>query len=150
MKENTGNTAALAALSFFLRFSRRNHSVPDWKNIPGDKRGYFTVGKSFWTDTPGSEFELEFTGNAVAAFLTAGPDAGGIEVSVDGGEFKAQRLRADYGSLHYPYLHMLAEGLADAPHTVKVRSTGVVRKGALRGAVRIFRLGVNGKVRDRR
>lgn len=127
-----------------------NHSVPDWKNIPGDKRDYFTVGKSFWTDTPGSEFELEFTGNAVAAFLTAGPDAGGIEVSVDGGEFKAQRLRADYGSLHYPYLHMLAEGLADAPHTVKVRSTGVVGKGALRGAVRIFRLGVNGKVRDRR
>ncbi len=127
-----------------------NHSVPDWKNIPGSKRGYFTVGKSFWTDTPGSELELEFTGNAVAAFLTAGPDAGGIEVSVDGGEFRKQSLRANYGSLHYPYLHMLAEGLPDAPHTLRVRSTGVVRKGALCGSVRIFRLGVNGKARNSR
>lgn len=120
-----------------------NVSVPDWNKIPGDKRLYFTLGESIWTQTPGSVLEFSFTGTAAAAFLTAGPDAGDMEVSVDSGKFETQKLRADYGSLHYPYLHMLADGLSEGRHTVRIRSKSAVRKGEARSAVRIFRLGVN-------
>ena len=126
------------------------HSQPDWKNVPGSKRGYFTVGPIIWSETPGSVLEFGFTGTAAAAFLTAGPDAGDLEVSVDGGEWRLTRLRAICGSLHYPYVHPLADDLADGPHTIRLRVVAANRKdkdGSVkpRSAVRLHRLFVNGK-----
>ena len=120
-----------------------NFSAPDWSKIPGSKRFYFTRGESIWTETPGSVLEFSFKGTSAGALLTAGPDAGDIEVSIDGGEFKTHKLRAYYGSLHYPYLLILADDLTEGRHTVKIRSKSAVRKNKPCVAVRIYRLGVN-------
>ena len=119
-------------------------SRPDWKSIPGSKRGYFTRGPAIWSDRAGSELGFSFKGTTAGLFLTAGPDAGDIEVSVDGGAFRREALRAKYGSLHYPYVHILADGLADGNHKVRLRVVSAKRrKGTVGTAVRIHRICVN-------
>lgn len=119
------------------------HTAPDWAKVPGSKRGYFTVGPAYWTETANAEMTVSFTGTSLAAFLTAGPDCGDLAVSVDGAAPKTLRLRADYGSLHYPYVQFLADGLAPGVHRVIL--TALPRKhGAATGtAIRIHRLYFN-------
>ena len=119
-------------------------SLPDWKNVPGSKRGYFTREPAIWSETAGAVLEFSFTGTAAGAFLTAGPDAGDLEASVDGGDWKPFALRATYGSLHYPYVQMIADDLADGPHQVKLRVVAAKRGKGTGSAVRIHRLYVNG------
>lgn len=121
-----------------------NVSCPDWKSIPGSKRAYFTRGPAIWSERVGAELAFSFKGTAAGLFLTAGPDAGDIEVSVDGGPFKPERLWAKYGSLHYPYIHTLADGLTDGAHTVRLRTLSAKRReGTIGTAVRIHRICVN-------
>ena len=121
-----------------------NVSRPNWKSIPGSKRAYFTRGPAIWSERAGAELEFTFKGTAAGLFLTAGPDAGAIEVSVDGGPFRKEALRAKYGSLHYPYVHILADDLADGVHTVRLRVVPATRrKGDTGTAVRIHRICVN-------
>ena len=121
-----------------------NVSRPDWKSIPGNKRAYFTQGPAIWSERARAELAFSFGGTAVGLFLTAGPDAGDIEVSVDGGPFKRETLRATYGSLHYPYVHMLADDLADGTHTVRLRVVPAKRQNGTTGtAVRIHRICIN-------
>ena len=115
-------------------------SRPDWAKIPGAKRGYFTRGEALWSETPGAEAVVPFTGVALAAFLTAGPDAGDLEVSVDGGPFRKFPLKAQYGALHYPYVQVLAEDLAPGAHTARLRVAAAARPKGPGRAVRIHRL----------
>ena len=126
------------------------HSRPDWENVPGGKRKYFTIGPIIWSETAGSVLEFKFSGTSAGAFLTAGPDAGDLEVSVDDSDWKLTKLRA-YGGLHYPYVHQLAEDVADGPHVIRLRVAEAKRKnkdGTLRNcsSIRIHRLFVNGTV----
>ena len=120
-------------------------SCPNWKEIAGSKRGYCTVGEALWTETADAECSFAFTGTMVGALLTAGPDAGDLEVSVDGGAWVRQPLRANYGSLHYPYLHVLAEGLPAGAHRIRLKSVPAVRRDKTGSAVRINRLYGNGR-----
>ena len=121
-----------------------NVSRPDWKSVPGSKRAYFTRGPAIWTERAGSELSFSFKGTAAGLFLTAGPDAGDIEVSVDGGPFKKEQLKAKYGSLHYPYVHILADDLSEGTHKVRLRVVSANRrKGTVGTAVRIHRICVN-------
>ena len=120
-------------------------SLPDWKRVPGSKRVYFTREPAIWSETAGSVLEFSFEGNAAGAFLTAGPDAGDLEASVDGGDWQLLKLKANYGSLHYPYVHMIADGLADGPHRVKLRVVAAKRGKGTGSAVRIHRVFVNGE-----
>ena len=122
-------------------------SRPDWTKIPGNKRGYYCAGPAIWSETPDAELSFSFTGTACGAFLTAGPDAGDLEVVIDGGVPKTYHLRADYGQLHYPYTQMLADGLPESPHTVQLRVRATTRGGRPASAIRIHRLYVNGPVR---
>ena len=119
-------------------------SRPDWKSVPGNKRAYFTQGPAIWSERAGSELEFAFNGTAAALFLTAGPDAGDVEVSVDGGPFKKEALWAKYGSLHYPYVHILADDLSDGAHKVRLRVVPAGRgRGSTGTAVRIHRICIN-------
>ena len=120
------------------------YSVPDWKSIPGAKRGYYTRGPSLWSETEAAEMEFGFSGTSAGAFLTAGPDAGDLEVSVDGGAYVLKKLRSTYGALHYPYVQALADDLADGPHTIRLRVAAAEHNGKKTTAVRIHRLYVNG------
>ena len=119
-------------------------SRPDWEGIPGNKRGYFTKGPAIWSETDGAELEFSFRGTAAALFLTAGPDAGNLEVSVDGGAVRKLALRADWLPLHYPYVHTIDDNLGDGPHTVRLWVTSVRRNGKTCSAVRIHRIFING------
>ena len=121
-----------------------NCSRPDWKAVEGAKRGYFLNDPILWTETPGAVAKFEFSGTALGFFLTAGPDAGALEVSIDGGEFKKFSLFRNIGTLHYPYTLMVADELEDKKHQVVIRSAAEERKGAACPAVRIHRVVVNG------
>lgn len=118
-------------------------SKPDWAKIPGSKRGYFTRGEALWSETADAVARVTFTGVTLAAFLTAGPDAGDLEVSVDGGEWRRFPLKAFYGTLHYPYVQVLAEDLPAGRHTACLRVASVQRKNGTGRAIRIHRLFVD-------
>lgn len=116
---------------------------PDWDVIPGLKRAYFTQGEALCCARTNELLTVRFSGTALAALLTAGPDAGDMEVSVDGKIFRRIPLRADYGSLHYPYTQMLADDLVEGSHEVRIRVLPVRRKLGLGTNVRINRLCAN-------
>ena len=121
-------------------------SKPDWAKVPGSKRGYFAKGEALWSVTPGATCELSFSGTMLAAVLTAGPDAGALEISLDGGPWTRQELYMPYSKgLNYPYARMLAEDLAAGPHVAKLRVAETSRDGAKFSAVRIHRLVANGR-----
>ena len=122
-----------------------NVSVPDWKAVPGSKRGYFTRGPALWSVRTGAVCEVAFTGTMLAAVLTAGPDAGALEISLDGGPWTRQELYMPYSKgLNYPYARILADGLPAGPHVAKLRVAETVRAGTACSAVRIHRLVANG------
>ncbi|MDA7882027.1 SGNH/GDSL hydrolase family protein [Akkermansiaceae bacterium] len=73
-------------------------------------------------DQPGSELKLSFEGRAVGAFILAGPDAGIVETSIDGGEFKKQDLFHRFsGGLNYPRSVVFASDLAPGKHELTLR-----------------------------
>ena len=99
-----------------------NWSEPEWRNLKGSKRATFCGFPHFWTSTPGAEATLAFTGTAFGAYLVAGPDAGWLEVSLDGQPFKRFNLFHAYSqSLHYPWTILFAETLVDGKHTAVIR-----------------------------
>ena len=96
--------------------------VPDWKSLKGAKRDRYTSCPTLCAEGPGAEFSLAFEGTAVGAFITAGPDAGVCEYSIDGGEFKQIDLYKHYSKgLHYPYTVMFANDLEPGRHKLTVR-----------------------------
>ena len=109
---------------------------PDWKALKGECRGRFKDQALYCATTPGAELTLTFTGRAAGAYLLAGPDAGVVEVSVDGGAWKAVELRHRHSAnLHYPRTVMFAEELSPGPHALKIRLVS--------GAARFLKLCVN-------
>ncbi len=96
--------------------------MPEWKKLKGGKRGRFTSIPMLSGCTPGDELELEFDGTAVGAYVVAGPDAGTLEASVDGGETRSVNLFHLYSrGLHYPRTVMFATDLAPGRHTLRLR-----------------------------
>ena len=72
---------------------------------------------------PGASLTLDFEGTAVGAFLLAGPDAGQVEVRVDGGKPRIVDLYHDPYSrgLHYPRTRIFADGLERGRHTLSLK-----------------------------
>lgn len=122
-----------------------NYSTPDWAALTGCRANY-TGQDILWSTTPGSTCSFKFSGTDISAFVLAGPDAGMLEISVDGDAFIAYDLysTAYSRSLQYPYTRVFRQGLADAEHTVTFR-VGASKNAASTGtAVRLYRVGVNG------
>lgn len=97
-------------------------SIPDWKQLPGSKRGRFTQLPMLHAVTPGSEVTLKFTGRAIGAYVVAGPDAGIVEASIDGGPFSKHDLFHRFSKgLHYPRTVMFNADLSPGEHILQLR-----------------------------
>lgn len=119
-------------------------SKPDWDSIPGSKRPYFIRGPILWSEAPGALARFSFEGTALGLFVTAGPDVGIVEMSLDGGPFKAFPLAAPYDMLHYPYTKILADGIEPRHHEAVFRVASDIRQNCTNSAVRVQRIFVNG------
>ncbi|MFA7174109.1 MAG: SGNH/GDSL hydrolase family protein [Kiritimatiellia bacterium] len=116
--------------------------VPEWEALKGSKRARFTSCDTLCAEGIGAEFRLDFEGRAAGAFITAGPDAGVCECSIDGSDFKQIDLFKKYSQgLHYPYTVMFANDLKPGKHTLTVRM--VEGKSPGRNALRVMHFCVN-------
>jgi sialidase-1 len=78
------------------------------------------------TTSAGSSFEFEFTGNTVGIAIVSGPDAGNITYRVDNSIERTISLITPWSNwLHLPWYMILADGLEDGRHILKVRTTPV-------------------------
>tara|TARA_R110002072_G_scaffold238769_2_gene396299 strand:+ start:191054 stop:192250 length:1197 start_codon:yes stop_codon:yes gene_type:complete len=118
--------------------------TPDWKNISGGKRERFTNIPLLCATEPGSETTINFNGQAIGAFVVAGPDAGIVEASIDDGAFRKVDLFHQFSKgLHYPRTVMFAADLPEGDHTLKLRISDAAHKDSTGHAARIIQFAVN-------
>jgi len=116
--------------------------VPDWSKLKGSCRSRFAKNRMLCADRPGAELTLRFTGTAVGAYVLAGPDAGVVEATVDGGPPKQVALYHRYSKgLHYPRTVMLATDLKPTEHTLRLRMAEKTSSGG--HAMRILQFAAN-------
>ena len=121
-------------------------SQPDWANIQGGKRDRYLSRPMLHSTTAGAATSFEFSGTAIGAFLSAGPDAGQLEVQIDDGEWKTVELYHRYSKgLHYPRTVMFATALAPGKHLVKMKVATSKHADSAGHAVRIIGFAVNGE-----
>ena len=95
---------------------------------------------------PGAEMAFRFYGKGVGIFVAAGPDAGSIEYSIDGGEARTLDLFTRWSSgLHLPWAYMLAAELTDQAeeHCLTVKIAAEKNPDSTGHAVRIAHFLVN-------
>ncbi|MEO2007806.1 MAG: GDSL-type esterase/lipase family protein [Pirellulaceae bacterium] len=96
--------------------------TPNWQAIPGGKRSRFTGIPILCGEEPGATLTLKFTGTAVGAYVTAGPDAAILEARVDGGDVQSVNLYHRFSKgLHYPRTVMFATDLSAGEHVLTLR-----------------------------
>ena len=93
---------------------------------------------------PGAEFEFSFDGTGCGLFIAAGPDAGRIEFSIDGGEHRKLDTFTHWSaSLHLPWALILDDTLKAGPHTAQVRLAADRDPKGTGTALRVFHLLLN-------
>jgi len=96
--------------------------VPDWSNIKGNCRSRFVSDRLLCATMPGAEMTLDFSGTAIGAYVLAGPDAGTVETSIDGGPYRPFNLYHHYSKgLHYPRTVVFDADLKPGMHTLRLR-----------------------------
>ena len=109
----------------------------------GTRLGFVDVPALVGTE-PGAEFEFSFEGTGCGLFITAGPDAGRLEFSMDGGSYrKIETYTRWSNSLHLPWAVILDDNLPLGRHAVKVRITRDHDPKATGTALRVFYLLLN-------
>jgi len=117
--------------------------VPAWDSLSGSKRSRFTNEIMLHTDEPGATLSYQFSGNAVGAYLLAGPDAGAVQYRIDQEEWQTMDLLHRYSKgLHYPRTVMFGIGLEDKEHLLEV-VTQAPNSAQQRTSVRLLALTVN-------
>ena len=97
-------------------------TVPEWSNIKGNCRSRFVSDKLLCASKSGAEMTLSFEGRAIGAYVLAGPDAGIVETSIDGGPYKPFNLFHHYSKgLHYPRTVIFNADLKPGEHTLGLR-----------------------------
>jgi hypothetical protein len=85
------------------------------------RTGYVNVPMLI-SSTPGSEVTFSFEGTAIGICNVAGPDAGIIEYSIDGGDYHAKDLFSPWSdNLYLNQYLMFDEALSPSKHILKVR-----------------------------
>jgi sialidase-1 len=95
--------------------------------IPANKaetrEGYVNVPMLTGSD-PGKILRFHFKGTAVGIAVAAGPDAGILEYSIDGGGWSKVDLFTQWSKwLHLPWYLVLRDELKKGAHTLKIRLT---------------------------
>jgi len=118
--------------------------VPDWKNLKGGKRKRFLAIDMLSADAAGAELTLEFTGKAIGAYVSAGPDAGVVEATIDGGKPVRVDLYHRYSrGLHYPRTVMFNADLKPGKHTLVLKTVAVEGRKQGGSAARIMQFVAN-------
>lgn len=97
---------------------------PAWRpaEAPKGVRAGFVDVPALVGEEPGAEFEFELEGRGAGLFITAGPDAGVLEWSVDGGPFRPVDTFTRWSkNLHLPWVVILDDGLPPGRHVFRVR-----------------------------
>ena len=117
---------------------------PDWSSLKGQLRNRFAETELLYATDPGAELSLDFGGTAIGVYVLAGPDAGSLEYSIDGGEFKSVDLYHRFSKgLHYPRTVMLETDLTDAKHQLTLRVGNTGNDASLGTAARILQFVAN-------
>jgi lysophospholipase L1-like esterase len=120
------------------------HHVPDWKNLKGGKRGRFTKLKLLCATERDGELTLEFTGTAIGVYILAGPDAGIVDASIDGGDHKSIDTYHRFSrGLHYPRTVMFDNDLKPGKHKLTLRISKTNTDKGRGGAMRIIQFVAN-------
>jgi pimeloyl-ACP methyl ester carboxylesterase/lysophospholipase L1-like esterase len=94
--------------------------IENWK--PADKistRAGFVDVPVLEAAKPGAVLKLKFTGTAVGLFVTSGPDAGIVDFSIDGSDFKAVDQFTQWSKgLYLPWIIMFDDELPKGKHTL--------------------------------
>ena len=121
--------------------------IPAWKSIAGSQRERFNSEEILFGEQPGAALSLTVDGTAVGAFILAGPDAGQLEVQIDGGDWKTVELYHTYSSgLHYPRTVMFATDMEPGSHQINVRIGTHHNEKSKSHAARILSFVANGPV----
>ncbi len=97
---------------------------PSWrpKDGAGTRAGYVDV-PCLVAEAPDAVCELAFEGRACGVLVPAGPDAGVLSWSVDGGAWQDVDLFTRWsGGLHLPWSHVFEAGLPLGPHSLRLRT----------------------------
>lgn len=112
---------------------------PDWSNIQGSLRQRFRDRSLLSTSDVGAELTFGFQGTAVGIYLLAGPDAGTVEYSIDGGPIDTVDLFHRFSArLHYPRSVVFDADLEPGRHELTVRVTDRRNAASNGHAVRIL------------
>jgi len=118
--------------------------VPPWKELKGSCRKRFAKVTMLAADRPGATLRLAFEGTAVGAYVLAGPDAGVLEATIDGGKRRTVDLYHRFSrGLHYPRTVMFDADLEPGKHTLTLRLTAEHNKAATGTAARILHFVAN-------
>ena len=122
-------------------WSFNNNWIPDDK-MP-TREGYVKVPMLIGTE-PGKILHMEFTGTAVGIAIASGPDAGLVDFSIDGNEWKSVDLYTQWsGSLYLPWFLTLADDLKEGSHSLRIRLSGYKNQASKGTACRIRYFYVN-------
>jgi len=115
--------------------------------VPKDRAGTrprFVRVPAAVAEQPDSELTFAFEGTAVGLFITAGPDAGIIQYSIDGSKPKTvDTFTAWSGGLHLPWALTLDAKLEPGKHTLELRTTNKKNPRSKGHACRIMHFMVN-------
>lgn len=118
--------------------------VKSWKptDVPG--REGFMNDNILEASTPGASFQLRYKRSAIGLFVTSGPDAGILEYSIDGSDFrKIDQYTKWSKSLHLPWLLMLEDENSNGEHRLVLRISPDKNPESNGTVCRIHRFAVN-------
>ena len=119
-------------------------SIPEWNEIPGNKRDRFLKRPMLHSTQSGATADLSFTGTAVGAYVVAGPDAGRLDYRIDDGDWKTVELYHRFSKgLHYPRTVIFEPFLTTGKHQLKVRLADNAHPESKGTAARIIAFTVN-------
>jgi sialidase-1 len=95
---------------------------PNWNPSDGaGTRPGFTNVPMLISESPGGSFEVQFEGTAVGLWVAAGPDAGIVECTIDGGPVKRIDMYTQWSrALHLPWAYIVDAELSAGDHVLRV------------------------------